>query len=256
MATCHRSRKVPLDSTASSKNRPGVSLCPDLVCCSVQLPGPWFLARSLFFPTPHQVCCPSRASSAVSILPPALIFLLPPAHSASRPLSLLPLPALLVPSLAPLLLSLSPWSASCPCRFCLHLSAPLPAPRSAQTPRRTAPAAVLCSRDTAGSSVAPAPPAYRAWHRRLGPRAAAAAAAAREARPAQPHSAVPAPHGALRNGGSAGREPAGSAASLPCHTRQAASGAPQAVWDAGARAGDEPASSTMPRSGLRQRLGV
>lgn len=218
MPPCHCSRKTPLDSKACSKNRPWVSLSPDFACCSAQLPGPWFLAISLFFPTPYLVCCPSKASSAVSILPPALIFLLPPAHSASRPLSLLPLPALLVPFLAPLLLSLSPWSASCPYVFGLYFPAPLPAPRSAQTPRRTAPAAVLCSRDSAGgSSVATARPAYRGRDRRLGPRAAvgqlrpagAAGAAAREARPAQPPSAVPAPHGPVRNGGSAGQEPAG-----------------------------------------------
>lgn len=58
--------------------------------------------------------------------------------------------------------------------FGLYFPAPLPAPRSAQTPRRTAPAAVLCSRDSAGgSSVATARPAYRGRDRRLGPRAAA-----------------------------------------------------------------------------------
>lgn len=142
-------------------------------------------------------------------------------------------------------------------------------PRSAQTPRRTGPAGVLCSRDTAGSSPAAArqrPIGPGTGASALGPErgrsepAGAAGAAARQAGPAQPHRAPCPPLTApVRNGGSAGQGGRGLRAALPpCRAtrgrrlqqRHSCSG------DTAATAADEPPSSTVPRSVLRETLGV
>lgn len=250
--------KYPWIKRGAAKTVPVFSLCV------VQLPVPWFLTISRLFSTPYLSCCPSKASSTISILPQpclscSLLLILPLcSFSAASSCTSGPVPypafALAVPlfgSLYLVLLSSKDFFSLLGCAACATLSpdsqANCPGSRSLQPGHGWG---LSCSGTTCESEPGQTPRAAAGPLRAsgssgsCGPGSAAGTAPQPRARPARPRAKW-----RQRWAGACGQR------CLPAGPHAASGFSSTTGWsgDIGPRAGDEPASSTKPRSALRER---